>query len=135
MHIFTYNWLICLVMSWTPFYQTLNELEHHIPNIEQTWTCSSINNLTCTPYFGIWTIEHRTWNIVWPITTIFCFKGNGYRTSNLKESSLDLLNHSLNSLEHHFFRTLNRLKLVHLLVIELEHPIFGFERSNIELWT
>ena len=31
-----------------------------------------------------------------------------------------------------FFRTLNELKRVHLLVIELEHPIFGFERSNFE---
>ena len=30
------------------------------------------------------------------------------------------------------FRTLNKLKCVHLLVIKLEHPIFGFERTNIE---
>ena len=29
-------------------------------------------------------------------------------------------------------RTSNELERVHLLVIELEHPIFGFERSNIE---
>ena len=45
--------------------------------------------------------------------------------------------------EHHFieqqtnlninFRTLNELQQIHLLVIELEHPIFGFERSNIEV--
>ena len=44
--------------------------------------------------------------------------------------------------EHHFiehqtnlninFRTLNELKQIHLLVIELEHPIFGFEQSNFE---
>ena len=44
--------------------------------------------------------------------------------------------------EHHFmkhrtnsniiFRTLNELEHVHLLVIALEHPIFGFEGSNIE---
>ena len=33
------------------------------------------------------------------------------------------------------FQTLKELRLVHLLVIELEHPIFGFERSNIELRT
>ena len=33
------------------------------------------------------------------------------------------------------FRTSNELERVHLLVIELEHPIFGFERSNIELRT
>ena len=30
------------------------------------------------------------------------------------------------------FRTSNQLKHVHLLVIELEHPIFGFEQTNIE---
>ena len=30
------------------------------------------------------------------------------------------------------FRTLNQLKCVHKLVIEIKHPIFGFERSNIE---
>ena len=33
------------------------------------------------------------------------------------------------------FQTLNKLEHVHRLVIELEHPIFGFERSNIELRT
>ena len=30
---------------------------------------------------------------------------------------------------------MNELKYAHLLVIELDHPIFGLERSNIELWT
>ena len=34
-----------------------------------------------------------------------------------------------------FFRTSNELERVHLLIIELEHPIFGFEWSNMELWT
>ena len=38
-------------------------------------------------------------------------------------TSLDLLNF------------LNRLEHVHLLVMELKHPIFGFERSNIEIRT
>ena len=33
------------------------------------------------------------------------------------------------------FQTSNRFERVHLLVIELEHPTFGFERSNIELRT
>ena len=33
------------------------------------------------------------------------------------------------------FRTSNELERVHLLVIKLKHSIFGFERSNIELWT
>ena len=31
-----------------------------------------------------------------------------------------------------FYRTSNELECVHLLVIEHEHPIFGFERMNIE---
>ena len=30
-----------------------------------------------------------------------------------------------------FFRTLNKFEFVHLLVIKLEYPIFGFEQSNI----
>ena len=34
-----------------------------------------------------------------------------------------------------FFQTSNDLERFHLLVIELKHPIFGFERSNIELRT
>ena len=38
---------------------------------------------------------------------------------------------TMNELEHHF----SNIERVHLLVIELEHPIFGFERSNIELQT
>ena len=34
-----------------------------------------------------------------------------------------------------FFRTFNELKLVRVLVIELEHPIFGIKRSCIKLRT
>ena len=34
-----------------------------------------------------------------------------------------------------FFQTSDQLEPVHLLVIELKHPIFGFKRSNIELRT
>ena len=34
-----------------------------------------------------------------------------------------------------FLRTSNEPKHVHLIVIKLEHAIFGFKRSNIELWT
>ena len=34
-----------------------------------------------------------------------------------------------------FFRTLDEFELVHLWVIELEHPLFCFERLNIELRT
>ena len=41
-----------------------NRLEHRSSNIEPTHTCSSFGNLT----FGLQMIEHRTWNIVRPIT-------------------------------------------------------------------
>ena len=46
-----------------------NRLKHLFLNIEWTWTCSSFENQTRTPYFWLWTIEHWTSNIVWPITT------------------------------------------------------------------
>ena len=39
----------------------------------------------------------------------------------------------LNELEQ--AQTSNELDHVHLLVIELEHPIFGYEQLNIELRT
>ena len=45
-------------------------------------------------------------------TPEFWLQTNGHRTSNLK----------------------GLRERVHLVVIELEHPIFGFKRSNIELW-
>ena len=45
-----------------------NKLEHHFSNIERTQTCSSIGDRTRTPYSWLWTIAHRTFNIVWPIT-------------------------------------------------------------------
>ena len=31
------------------------------------------------------------------------------------------------------FETSNKLKRVYLLVIELKHPIFGFEQTHLEL--
>ena len=34
-----------------------------------------------------------------------------------------------------YFRTSNELKRVHVMVIQLEHPIFGFEHLNIKLGT
>ena len=39
-------------------------------NIEQTGTCSSLGNRTSTPYFLLRTIDHRTSNIVQPITIV-----------------------------------------------------------------
>ena len=64
------------MMSRTPFYQTLNELEHHFSNIERTQTCSSIGDRTQTSLFWLRMIENRT--------------------SNLIGLSLDLLNYLLN---------------------------------------
>ena len=58
---------------------------------------------------------------IWISTNVVMCRTPFYRTSN--------------ELEHHFFRTSNELECVHLLIIEFEHPTFGFERSNIELWT
>ena len=53
------RWFL-VVMGRTPFYRTSKELEHHISNIVQTWTCSSIGDNTQTPYFWHWTNDHRT---------------------------------------------------------------------------
>ena len=48
---------------------SLNFLEHHFSNIEWTRTYLSIANPTWITYFWLRTMEHRTLNIVWPITT------------------------------------------------------------------
>ena len=72
-----------IVMGRTPFYRTSKELEHHFSNIERRRMCSSIGHRTGTPIFWLWTIEHRTLNLI--------------------RISLDLLNYSLNRLEHQFF--------------------------------
>ena len=59
--------------------------------MERTWTCSSNGNRTRTPYFWFRTIEHRTSNIVRPITSNLyttlktCF--NWTKESNLKDES------------------------------------------------
>ena len=47
---------------------------------------------------------------------------------------LIVIGRTSNKLKHNF-STPNELEHVHLLVIELEHPFLGFERSNIELRT
>ena len=104
-------WYFDLVMDRTPFYQTSDELEHHLSNIERTWTCLSIDDRIWTPEFWLWT--------------------NGHRTSNLKGVQyIYKISHRTDRTS--FFRTSNRLEHVHLLIIELEHPIFGFKSSNIE---
>ena len=99
-----------VVMSRTPFYRTSNKLEHHLSNIEQTRRCSSIGYL---------------------------FLASNDRTSNF-EPNRAFTRFSKLLIEQYrtsVFRTLNELERVHLMVIELEHPIFGFERLDIELRT
>ena len=70
-------------MGRTSFYLTSKELENHYANIEQTWTCSSIDDETRSPNFWLQTNEHRTVNLIRP--------------------SLDLAIYSSKWLEHHFF--------------------------------
>ena len=84
--------------------------------------------------------EHRTNSnvfIYWWSNSNTLFLASNDRTSNFEPNRaftrftkllFELTRTSL-------FRTSNELEHVHLLVIELEHPIFGFERSNIELRT
>ena len=52
---------------------------------------------------------------------------NEHRKLNLLGLSLDLLNLLIELTETSFFRTLNELKRVHLLVIKLEQTTFNFE--------
>ena len=69
--------------------------------------------------------------MVWP------FKGGNIFTLPIITSQEPVLR---NNLEHTHFRDVvvlnfqisNRLKCVHLLVIELRHPILGFEQTDIE---
>ena len=77
-------------------------------------------------------LERYCLNIKW-----MCY---GFKQTNIElEFSLlwwvehNFIEHRMNS--NMIFRTWNELERVHLLVIELEHPIFGFLWSNIELRT
>ena len=101
--------LLKLLMGRTPFYWTLIELKHLFSNIEQTRRCSSIDDRTRTPEFWLRINEHR---ILKAFTRLF-----------------------IEPTQTSFFRALNRPKRVHILLIQLEQPTFGFERSNIKLRT
>ena len=112
-------------MGRTPFYRTSNDLKHHFSNIERSRTS----------FF-----EHRTNSnvfIYWWSNSNTLFLASNDWTSNFKPNRAFtrftklLFEVTRTSL----FRTSNELERVHLLVIELEHLIFGFERSNIELRT
>ena len=79
--------------------------------IARTRTCSSIGDQTQTPYFLLWTNENLTLNLIGFSQYLLQF----YRgDSNI------------------IFWTSNKLEHFHLLVIELQHPNFGFEWINFE---
>ena len=106
-------------MNYTTCFHILNLIESVnfsdgsntiLSNIDRTRTCPFVDDRTRTPYFWLRTIEPNT-----VFTTFTKLLIELTRTS--------------------FFRTSNELERVHLMVIDLDHPIFGFERSNIELRT
>ena len=83
--------------------------------------------------------EHQTNSnvfICWWSNSNTLFLASNDRTSNFKPNiAFTTWTKSLIELTWtSFFRTSNKLKRVHLMVIERKHPIFGFERSNIKLW-
>ena len=104
------------VMGPTPFYRTSMELEHPFSSILFR-TSNKLEHVHLLMIelehlnFGFerTNIEHRTQKAFTNFTKLFIEQT---RTS--------------------FFRTLNGLERVHLLLIKREHPIFGFEPSNIE---
>ena len=82
-------------------------------------------------------IEHQTNSniIFWTSNELIYWCSNSntlFLASNDWTSNSNLIGLSLDLLKNY---SLNWLKLVHLLVIQLEHPIFGFEWSYIELRT
>ena len=88
-----------------------------------------------TPFYR--NIEHIQTNlnvfIYWWSNLNTIFLASNKQTSNLTNRALTRFTKLLIELTGtSFFRTSNELERVHLMVIELEHPIFAFERSNIE---
>ena len=111
-----------LVMGQTTFYWTSNKLEHHFWKIKRTRTSF---------------LEHRTNSntfIYWWSNSNNSILASKDQTSKIEHErpSLDLLNYPSNILEHDFFKHWTDLNV---LVIELKHPILGFEPSDIELRT
>ena len=105
-------------MGRTPFYRTWNDLEQHFFNIERTQTCSCIGDRTRTAYIFLATNDQRS-----------NFEYNRAFTRFTKSLN------EVDSNQTSFFQTSNKLKHVHLLVIELEHPIFGFEHCSTHHYT
>ena len=82
-----------------------------LSNIERTRT-SFFQHQTNSNVFICWRSNSNT-----------LFFASDERTSNLIGHSLDLLNYSSNRLEHHFLE-----HLMNSNIIELQHPIFGFDQ-------
>ena len=104
---------IFLVMGRTPFYQNIDR--------------------TRTSFF-----EHRTnWNmfICWWSNSNTLFLASNDQTSNFEPNTVftTFTKLLIELTRTSFFQTSNELDCVHTFANKLEHPIFGFERSNIEL--
>ena len=119
--------------QWTISYQT----SFNQPLLSSDGSNTILSNIdrTRTSYF-----EHRTNSnmfICWWSNSNTLFLASNDRTSNFEPNTVFttftklLIELTWTS----FSRTSNELERVHLIVIELKHPIFGFERSNFELRT
>ena len=64
------RFLFSLVMGRAPFYRTSIELEHHFSNIKRSRTCSTFGTRIRIPYLWLRKTEHRTSNVVRPVTGI-----------------------------------------------------------------
>ena len=102
--------LLQVVMGRTSFYRTSNELEHHFLNIEgtRTRTCSS----------KYWWSNSNT-----------LFLACNKRTLNMKPNKVFtwFIKLLIELTRTSFFLTSNEPERVHLFLIEIQHPIFGFE--------
>ena len=94
-----------------------DELNTILSNIERTRT-SFFEHRTNSNVFIYWRLNSNT-SILASNEQISNLKGLTWFTKSSIEQTGPLV-----------FRTSNGLKRVHLLVIELEHPLFGFEHSS-----
>ena len=99
------------VIGWTPIYQTLNII---------FWTSFFEHRMNLNMLIEL---EHP----------ILCFE----QASNIQpyRAFTRFAKFLIGPNRTSFFQSSNKLERVHILVIELEHPIFGFERLNIVLQT
>ena len=131
-HLFLSEWVgykICCFGSEEPRTFNKNCKFPNISNLNVLWSNTILSNIdrTRTSFF-----EHRTNSnvfICWWSNSNTLFLASNDRTSNFEP------NRAFTTLTKSLIRTLNELERVHLMVIELKHPIFGFEQTNIEHWT